>query len=413
MLCGLCFLVITPREAFACDLHAKHMIGVNTIAMRMRWQAPPRRLSPAMLFVGKHRWTRIEAPSLSFFDEPMHVSSWQKIPGANGTDQRGDQRPPPSAGWALVLGEILVLLAFVLGARLDPWLKLRQWWHAWGQRIATKQNHDSADARPRAPWLDRARHMMYESRLLMAQGEPLRVAKQMQQSILPMTWPDDERHALYGYTTHLGDVVGDFYDHITVPGQPLNLLIGCVNGTGTTATLLSMMAKTQYREQVALMDQLNRPDLLLSGMIQAFSSPHDSPWTIKGVCASYDSHTGILRWSVAGNMLGLRIDAQGKIIPLQDTQGLALGLQVQDHYPMHTVQIQAGEQVLWMTSAWGHVPVARNIDSASKGLQSLIQTPPQVHGPALIERIAWACDESMRSALPRRGLSCLLLHRKA
>ena len=210
----------------------------------------------------------------------------------------------------------------------------------------------------------------------------------------------------------LGDEIGDFYDHITVPGQPLNLLIGCVNGTGTTATLLSMMAKTQYREQVALMDQLNRPDLLLSGMIQAFSNPHDSPWTIKGVCASYDSHTGTLRWSGAGDLLGLKIDAQGKIIPLQDTQGLALGLQFQNHYPMHTVQIQAGEQVLWMTSAWGHLPVARNIDSASKGLQSLIQTPPQVHGPALIERIARAWDESMRSALPRRGLSCLLLHRK-
>jgi serine phosphatase RsbU (regulator of sigma subunit) len=255
--------------------------------------------------------------------------------------------------------------------------------------------------------------MMHESRLLMAQGEPLRVARQMQQSILPMTWPDDERHALYEYATHLGDVIGDFYDHITVPGQPLNLLIGCVNDTGTTATLLSMMAKTQYREQVALMDQLNRPDLLLSGMIQAFSSPHASPWTIKGVCASYDSHTGILRWSGTGDLLGLRIDAQGKITPLQDTQGHALGLQFQDHYPMHTVQIPAGEQVLWLTSAWGHVSVARNIDNASKSLQSLIQAPPLVQGPALIERIARACDESMRSALPRGGLSCLLLHRKA
>ena len=159
--------------------------------------------------------------------------------------------------------------------------------------------------------------------------------------------------------------------------------------------------------------QLNRPDLLLSGMIQAFSSPHDSPWTIKGVCASYDSHTGILRWSGTGDLLGLRIDAQGKITPLQDTQGLALGLQFQDHYPMHTVQIQAGEQVLWMTSAWGHVSVERNIVSASQSLQSLIQAPPVVHGPALIARIARACDESMLSALPRGALTCLLLHRKA
>jgi hypothetical protein len=80
---------------------------------------------------------------------------------------------------------------------------------------------------------------------------------------------------------------------------------------------------------------------------------------------------------------------------------------------MHTVQIRAGEQVLWMTSAWCHLPAARNIDIASKSLQSLIQAPPLVQGPALIERIARACDESMRSALPRRGLSCLLLHRKA
>ncbi len=353
MLCGLCFLVSTPREAFACDLHVKHVIGVNTIVMRMRWQAPPRRLSRTVLFMGEQWWASIGVPSQGMLDVSMHASSWQKFPGANGTDQRGEQRPHPGTGWALVLGEILVLLAFVLGARLDPWLKLRQWWHAWGPRIATKQNRDSDEARPRAPWLDQARRMMHESRLLMAQGEPLRVARQMQQSILPMTWPDDERHALFGYTTHLGDVVGDFYDHITVPGQPLNLLIGCVNGTGKTATLLSMMAKTQYREQVALMDQLNRPDLLLSGMNQAFSSPHAPLLTIKGVCASYDSQTGILRWSGAGDLLGLRIDAQGQITPLQDTQGLALGLQFQDHYPMHTVQIPAGEQVLWLTSAWG------------------------------------------------------------
>ena len=277
MLCGLCFLLSTTREAFAGELHAKHVIGVNTNAMRMGWQAPPRRLSRTVLFMGEIRWESIGVPSQGMLDVSMHASSWQKFPGANGTDQRGEQRPPPSAGWALVLGEILVLLAFVLGARLDPWLKLRQWWHAWKCRFTTMKTPGSAETRPRAPWLDRARHMMHESRLLMAQGEPLRVAKQMQQSILPMTWPDDERHALYGYTTHLGDVISDFYDHITVPGQPLNLLIGCVNGTGTTATLLSMMAKTQYREQVALMDHLNRPDLLLSGMIEAFSSPHDSP----------------------------------------------------------------------------------------------------------------------------------------
>jgi serine phosphatase RsbU (regulator of sigma subunit) len=131
------------------------------------------------------------------------------------------------------------------------------------------------------------------------------------------------------------------------------------------------------------------------------------------VCASYDSHTGILRWSGTGDLLGLRIDAQGKIIPLQDTQGIALGLQFQAHYPIHTVQIQAGEQVLWMTSAWGHVSVAKNFDNASQILQSLIQASPMVHGPALIERIARAHDESLRSALPLGALTCLVLHRKA
>jgi sigma-B regulation protein RsbU (phosphoserine phosphatase) len=255
--------------------------------------------------------------------------------------------------------------------------------------------------------------MMQESRKLMAVEQELRIAAQMQQSILPLDWPSDHRHALHGFMQAARHVGGDFYDHVTVPGQPLNMIIGDVSGKGIAAALFGMVSKTQYRGQIAQQEKLNRPDELLAGMNRSLAESNPQCMFVTGLCASYEPGSGLLRWSGAGHLAPLLVAADGNVTRLQQAQGIALGLDAQAGFPLHSLQLQPGDQVLWFTDG-----VTESIDPGKNefGLDRLIavlQAHPLAQGQALIERIVAALAEFVQGAEPFDDITCLVLHRKA
>jgi sigma-B regulation protein RsbU (phosphoserine phosphatase) len=358
--------------------------------------------------------TRISVGHTWFYRMPFRAAPWNLVYVVDRNDlwrriwhiQRG-------IFIELMLGLLgLMALASTLTRRqfVRPTLKLIQFL---GHASRREQAQVPDVPQSWLPWFDRVKDMMQESRKLMAVEQELRIAAQMQQSILPLDWPSDERHALHGFMQAARHVGGDFYDHVTVPGHPLNMIIGDVSGKGMAAALFGMVSKTQYRGQIAQVDKLNRPDELLEGMNRALAESNPQCMFVTGLCACYEPASGLLRWSGAGHLAPLLLACDGTVTRLQQAQGIALGLDGQTHFPLHTLTLEPGDQVLWFTDG---VTESINPDQTEFGLDRLIdvlQARPLAQGPALIERIMRALSDFVQGAEPFDDFTCLVLHRKA
>lgn len=313
---------------------------------------------------------------------------------------------------AVVMGGMLglMLMAHVLTRRdfVRPSLKLVQF-------LGHAARHEQV-ALPRVPsgwrpWFEQVRDMMNESRRLTAVEQELRIASQMQQSILPTVWPHDERHALSGVMRAARHVGGDFYDHDATHAPWLNLIVADVSGKGVGAALFGMVSKTHFRSQLAL-DRDALPDRVLAGMNRALAESNPQCMFVTAICARYNPETGDLLWSGGGHPPALWVGRDGQTRWLDQAQGIALGLDPDADYPLYRHRLQAGEQVIWITDGITEAIDATQQEFGLQRVSELIARHAADSGAPLIRQLIQAVDDFVGSQPQFDDITCLVLSRK-
>jgi serine phosphatase RsbU (regulator of sigma subunit)/anti-sigma regulatory factor (Ser/Thr protein kinase) len=208
----------------------------------------------------------------------------------------------------------------------------------------------------------------------------LRVARLIQQTLLPKEMPALPGYQIAGHYQPARAVGGDFYDFMTLPDGRLGLVVGDVTDKGVPAALVMATTRAILRGAAPLFDHpgpvLERANELLVP---------DIPRNMFVTClyAILDPATGRLHYANAGHDLPYRRHAGGAD-ELRAT-GMPLGLLPGMTYEEKETVLQPGETVVFYSDGLveAHNPV-RDMFSFGR-LQSLVSG--HAGGAALIEHL--------------------------
>ena len=178
-------------------------------------------------------------------------------------------------------------------------------------------------------------------RLVSLENE-LNVASKIQQSILPTQFPTGDDFSVFASMEPAKEVGGDFYDIINLGRDRVGLAIADVSDKGVPAALFMMSSRTLLKgaaignyEPGDVLKEVN--DLLCEG--------NDAMMFVTLLYAIYDASSGMLTYANGGHTAPYVRRADGSVISLPFTGGVAMGVLEDMEYSQNSFQVQPGDTV--------------------------------------------------------------------
>jgi phosphoserine phosphatase RsbU/P len=181
-----------------------------------------------------------------------------------------------------------------------------------------------------------------ERRLLSIENE-LAIAREIQNSILPIGIPEINTLRINAAYHPMTAVAGDFYEFIPVDQNQVGVLVADVSGHGVPAALIAAMIKVAMQ---SLVHCANEPADVIRGLNRILSGQ------LRGqlISAAYlwlDTHTGNGLYSAAGHP-PLLCWRKGKLERIE-SNGLLIGILKDSDYPVCEVSLNSGDRFLLYT----------------------------------------------------------------
>ena len=201
-------------------------------------------------------------------------------------------------------------------------------------------------------------------KLVSLQNE-LNVANQMQQSILPSTFPEIDKCQIYGSMVPARDVGGDFFDVIPLQNDCFGLAVGDVSDKGVPAALFMMSCRTLLKG-AAIGDP--SPAKVLSLVNHLLEEDNQGGFFVTMVYAVFDPATGVLVYANGGHNPPLLVREDGHSDLLPSTNGIALGIVSGISYREESISLSPGNSLVLYTDG---VTEAMNSGDEEFGLDRL------------------------------------------
>src|SRR3984893_2574308 len=218
----------------------------------------------------------------------------------------------------------------------------------------------------------------------------LDTAREIQRQLLPTgarEVPGLDLAAAYVPARELG---GDFYDFLPYGQGRLGFMLGDVSGKGTAAALYGSLAIGTVREIVV--SSTCNPASMLQMLNRRMHGARLDARFIAMLFAVYDAAAHRLTLSNAGGPYPLLVRGGG----LQEirVEGVPLGLFLDSEYEETTIDLQAGDIVLFASDGILESENAREEEFGSKRLHALLANAgPQISANELSEKIIAATDD--------------------
>jgi phosphoserine phosphatase RsbU/P len=212
-------------------------------------------------------------------------------------------------------------------------------------------------------------------------NKELEIAKRIQLSILPSSFPPSTNFRVTARYIPMTSVAGDFYDFFSPSDHEAGILIADVSGHGVPAALIASMVKLAATAQHA---NAAHPSELLLGMNSVLCGNTQSQF----VTAAYvyvNSTSQELRYSAAAHppMLLLR---NGEVIEITEN-GLMLAAFGFSAYTTLTHRIQAGDRLVLYTDGLLEASDTRGEEYGPDRLQSLVKKTAKLTQTEAIDEI--------------------------
>lgn len=214
----------------------------------------------------------------------------------------------------------------------------------------------------------------------------LRVATQIQASLLPRIFPPFPEHSefeIYASMVPAKEVGGDFYDFFFINDTNLCFLIADVSDKGVPAALYMMVAKTLLKTEG---QRLGEPDKMLASVNNILAADNDSCMFTTVFCAILDITNGKIRFANAGHNPPLIIDSQG-VCYLSPKPGLMLGAMTDTVFVTEHLMLKSEDILFLYTDG---VTEAKNPEDTLYGEERLLkalQTAPRENLTNMIQYI--------------------------
>ena len=202
---------------------------------------------------------------------------------------------------------------------------------------------------------------------LIALENELDVASKMQQAILPVQFPEDERYRIFGQMMPARNVGGDFFDIIRLDNGRVGVCVADVSDKGVPAALFMMSSRTLLKGAAI---GHNNPGDVLKEVNDLLYDDNETMMFVTLLYAVYDPDTGNLTYANGGHNPPLIVRENGESALLPTTQGVALGIVPLFEYQQSSVTISPGDTFIFYTDG---VTEAMNSDGEEFGVERLRQ----------------------------------------
>ena len=174
--------------------------------------------------------------------------------------------------------------------------------------------------------------------------QELKVARLIQQTLLPKHVPDLPGYGLAAYYQPAREVGGDFYDFMELEDGQLGLVVGDVTDKGVPAALVMATTRTLLR---ASAQRLDSPGEVLKRVNDVMVQDIPPNMFITCLYAILDPQTGLLRYANAGHDLPYRRRASAGGAEELRATGMPLGLLPGMAYEEKEIVLERGDSVLF------------------------------------------------------------------
>jgi serine phosphatase RsbU (regulator of sigma subunit) len=172
--------------------------------------------------------------------------------------------------------------------------------------------------------------------------QELRVARLIQQTLLPKALPELPGWQVEAHYQPAREVGGDFYDFLTLPGGRLGVVVGDVTGEGVPAALVMATTRSVMRGAA---QRSNSPGRVLQRANELLRPDVPSNMFVTCLYAILDPDNGYLRYANAGHNLPY-LRHGDSVVELRAT-GMPLGLMTGTNYEEKEARLQPGDSVLF------------------------------------------------------------------
>ena len=209
--------------------------------------------------------------------------------------------------------------------------------------------------------------------------QELRVARLIQQTLLPKSLPELEGHQMAVYYRPAREVGGDFYDFLRLPDGRLGLIVGDVSGKGVPAAIVMAITRTMLRAAY----HLGSPGEILKQVNDNLFPDIPPNMFVTCLAALLDSRTGRLQYANAGHDLPYVRHSAG-VSELRAT-GMPLGLMPDMSYEEKEITLQPGESILLYSDGLVEAHSPQREMFGFPRMQRYVGTHPE--GAALIDSL--------------------------
>ena len=192
---------------------------------------------------------------------------------------------------------------------------------------------------------------------LVALQNELRVAHEMQQSILPKVFPNKPGYQLFGNMEPAREVGGDFFDIINLENDCVGLAIADVSDKGVPAALFMMSSRTLMKGAAI---GRSSPAEVLSEVNQLLQEDNDAAMFVTVFYAEYNPGSGMLSYANGGHNPPIVVHADGSSTVLPQTNGIALGIMPDIKYEQNSVTLSPGDALVLYTDGVTEAMNAQN-----------------------------------------------------
>ncbi|MBP8948794.1 MAG: SpoIIE family protein phosphatase [Candidatus Promineofilum sp.] len=231
--------------------------------------------------------------------------------------------------------------------------------------------------------------------------QELRVARLIQQFLLPKKVPDVAGWEVSAYYQPARAVGGDFYDFIHFPDGRIGFVIGDVTDKGVPAALVMATTRTLLR---TIAEQLVSPGAVLERTNNLLVEDIPPKMFVTCLYALLNPATGHLVFANAGHDVPFRRTAEG-VVELR-ARGMPLGLLPGMQYEQHETTLRPGECVLLYSDGLveAHSPTREMFGFPR--LQALLAEPTEANlVPFLLDQLrdftgpAWEQEDDVTMVL--------------
>jgi sigma-B regulation protein RsbU (phosphoserine phosphatase) len=199
--------------------------------------------------------------------------------------------------------------------------------------------------------------------------EQLRVARDIQTSLLPRESPRIPGTALAGKNVPSSAVGGDYFDFLPLPGGRWGVVIADVSGSGVPAALLMAGFRADLRAEMRHADD---PPVVLGRVNRVLCAELDPDLFVTALLGVYAPDSRSFVYASAGHEPGLLLRAGGSVERLTEG-GVLLGVFPDASYVGATVRLEPGDRLVLYTDGVSDAAGEGDAPLGDEGLVGLVQ----------------------------------------